>query len=73
LGSHDWRFRAFVVDHGARAGSNEEAEAVAELVNKKGNSIAASRGQRVDKARDQHKGSQNQMAERTHTLAIFKV
>jgi len=40
-GSYDWRFRAFVVDHGARAGSKEEAEAVAELVNKKGKSFAA--------------------------------
>jgi tRNA(Ile)-lysidine synthase TilS/MesJ len=38
-GSYDWRFRAFVVDHGARAGSKEEAEAVAELVNKKGKPI----------------------------------
>lgn len=42
-GSYDWRFRAFVVDHGARAGSKEEAEAVAELVNKKGKSIATTR------------------------------
>lgn len=40
-GSYDWRFRAFVVDHGARAGSNEEAKTVAELVNKKGKSIVA--------------------------------
>jgi len=40
-GSYDWRFRAFVVDHGARTGSNEEAEAVAELVDKKGKSIVA--------------------------------
>ena len=41
-GSYDWRFRAFVVDHGAREGSNEEAEAVAKLVNEKGKSFAAS-------------------------------
>jgi tRNA(Ile)-lysidine synthase TilS/MesJ len=40
-GSYDWRFRAFVVDHGARAGSNEEAEAVAKVMNEKGKSIRA--------------------------------
>ncbi len=40
-GLYNWRFRAFIVDHGARAGSNDEAQAVAELLKKKGKSIAA--------------------------------
>jgi tRNA(Ile)-lysidine synthase TilS/MesJ len=34
--SYDWRFRAFVVDHGARTGSEEEAKAVAAVVEDKG-------------------------------------
>jgi tRNA(Ile)-lysidine synthase TilS/MesJ len=52
-GSSDWKFRAFVVDHGAREGSDKEAKAVAELVKKKGKSIAAfGGGQQVDEARD---------------------
>ena len=39
--STDLKFRAFVVDHGARAGSHEEAKAVAELVENKGKFVVA--------------------------------
>lgn len=35
-GSYDWSFRAFVVDHGVRAGSSDEARSVAETLKGKG-------------------------------------
>lgn len=34
--SNYWQFRAFVVDHGARPGSKEEAQAVCEVLQNKG-------------------------------------
>lgn len=46
------KFRAFVVDHGARAGSSGEAEAVRELVESKGKMIATQREQQGDWVRD---------------------
>ncbi len=34
--STHWQFRAFVVDHGARPGSEEEAQAVCQVLHKRG-------------------------------------
>lgn len=35
-GLYDWRFLAFVVDHGVRPGSGEEAKSVANILKEKG-------------------------------------